>query len=186
MHCDGEESVNSDPAAWAAGTAYAAGAVAVDSAGTVLTRPGTAALPRHSRRRPARRRTTTPSSGQPRNGRAVSGRFSRPGTSGDSGGPRHNLTINLINQLSFGGAAGQDSDLAGHRRPAWRRPWAAPSASESAARPAGHDWPNEGGTGAGDTVFTPPAQADRVRSFERKSRPPAWRRWRRRLPREVR
>jgi hypothetical protein len=25
-----------------------------------------------------------------------------------------------------------------------------------------------------------------VRSFERKSRPPAWRRWRRRLPREVR
>lgn len=75
------------------------------------------------------------------------------------------LTINLTNSLSFGTSSIPTSvvivgQLGGGLG-------AAPARMASPAHPPqGTTWPGQlGGTGPGDTVFTPPLQKDRVRSF---------------------
>jgi hypothetical protein len=79
------------------------------------------------------------------------------------------LTINLANSLSFTTASGTNTvptslvivgQLGGGLGAA---PTRAPSPTHA---PQGTTWPGtQGGTGPNDPVFTPPAQADRVRSF---------------------
>ena len=79
--------------------------------------------------------------------------------------PAGTLAINLVNNLTFGSAAIPtslviDGQLGGGLGV---EPQRVPSPTHA---PQGTTWPGTpGGTGPGDTVFTPPAQADRVRSF---------------------
>ena len=76
------------------------------------------------------------------------------------------LAINLVNNLTF--ALAQHPNFAGDRRPARWRPRHGPGAhAEPGHAPQGTTWPGTPGAGqhAYDVVFTPPLQADRVRSF---------------------